>query len=109
MNVVHHGRYVVLGVVSPFFSAIVRFEGFLERRMPGKNGGGTPRVVYKSAPPPRLLRVLLTAAGEKPKPAASGARTRQWQGPTGSPVPSPGCGRFLSSQKKKRTSAWVGV
>ena len=42
----------ILGVVSPLFSTIVHFEnqrfprvsgGFLERRIPGKNGEGTPR------------------------------------------------------------------
>ena len=43
---------IALGFDSPFFSSIVpktgRFPwvsgGFLERRIPGKNGEGTPRI-----------------------------------------------------------------
>ena len=47
---------MIPGVDSPFFSIIVLFKtcrlpwvsgGFLERRIPGKNGEGTPRVLCR--------------------------------------------------------------
>ena len=45
---------MILGVDSPFFSTIVLsknrlwvFDGFLNRRTPGKNGEGTPRMMQR--------------------------------------------------------------
>ena len=49
-----HGTNIILSVDSPFFSTIVLFKtgrfpqvsgGFLERKIPGMNGGGSTRIM----------------------------------------------------------------
>ena len=63
---------IILGVDSPFFATIVLFkqglfplgfDGFLKRRIPGKNGEGTPRIMFIK---PRKVRkhFLANSAGQ---------------------------------------------